>query len=112
MKNKEDTIPPLALPTCSAVLSAAEEIANAIGALCAAQGGVVDVGTITRKTAAAIERHTSHTDMRNMIEQIATSPCKPNKSVAGLWQEWCRNILKPNAAGQKSLAGTETPKTR
>jgi len=57
-------------PPCSQILAAAEEIALAIGNLCAAQGGVVDIGAIKRKTAAAIDRHTHHTEMREVYLEM------------------------------------------
>ena len=55
---------------CSQVLAAAEEIANAIGQLCAAQGGIADIGSIKRKTAATIDRHTRHTEMRATCQEM------------------------------------------
>ena len=59
---------------CSQVLAAAEEIANAIGQLCAHVGAVVDVGAVARKTAELIEARTQHTPMRETMGHIANMP--------------------------------------
>lgn len=72
---------------CSQVLSAAEEIAQAIGSLCAAQGGIVDIGAIQAKTAACIERHTQHTAIRKDKERMDWIE---NEAHALVWDDNCR----------------------